>query len=129
MKKIVCFTALSLALLFVFASCTANTATQPDETAFEKTINYEVVDINGNSEPFQLKTIKGTVGEALEEAGVLAGEEGDYGLYITSVNGIIADYNIDGTYWAFYIDGEMSMKGADQTPIEEGKVYSFKVQK
>ena len=36
---------------------------------------------------------------------------------------------IDGTYWAFYINDEMSMKGVDQTEIVAGKTYEFKAEK
>ncbi len=130
MKKIYSLITLSLAVLFVFASCTSmpadNGTTNPP---VEKRLDYEVVDAEGNTETFHIYTTKETVGEALQEAGILAGTEGDYGLYITSVNGIVADYNIDGTYWAFYIDGEMAAQGVDQTTIVQGELYSFRVEK
>lgn len=45
------------------------------------------------------------------------------------VNGIIADYDVDKTYWAFYINGEYAMSGVDTTKIEEGAAYSLKVEK
>lgn len=130
MKKVFSLIALLLAVLFVFAACTNNSAdTETTTAAVEKHLDYEVVDANGNTETFHINTTKETVGEALQEAGVLAGTEGDYGLYITSVNGIIADYSIDGTYWAFYVNDEYAAKGVDQTPIVEGEVYSFRVEK
>jgi hypothetical protein len=42
--------------------------------------------------------------QALEEIEGLTveGEESDYGLYVKTVNGITADYETDGAYWAFY---------------------------
>lgn len=132
MKKILSLIALSLAVLFVFASCSGNTADNETTTTtagVEKHLDYEVVDADGNAETSHIHTTKETVGEALQEAGVLAGTEGDYGLYITSVNGIVADYNIDGTYWAFYVNDAYATKGADQTPIVEGELYSFRVEK
>ena len=45
------------------------------------------------------------------------------------VNGITADYNVDGTYWAFYIDGEYAMTGVDVTDITAGSAYAMKVEK
>lgn len=88
-----------------------------------------VVDKEGNESNFVIKTDKKTVGEALVELGIVEGEEGDYGLYIKKVNGITADYDEDQTYWAFYIDGEYAMTGADATDIKEGSIYTFKVEK
>ena len=60
---------------------------------------------------------------------LIAGEEGEFGLYVKTVNGITADYDVDQTYWAFYVDGEYAMSGVDVTTIEEGKTYALKVEK
>ena len=60
---------------------------------------------------------------------LIDGEEGAYGLYVMMVNGITADYDVDQTYWAFYINGEMAMTGVDTSNIEAGATYSFKVEK
>ena len=78
---------------------------------------------------FTVQTNEKTVGEALQKLGVIDGEEGDYGLYIKTVNGITADYNKDGVYWAFYVDGEYAMTGADMTDVVDGTVYTFRVEK
>ena len=90
---------------------------------------FVVVDVEGNEKTFEIHTDKTTVGEALLELELIDGEDGDYGLYVKSVNGITADYNVDGTYWAFYINGEMAMTGVDATNVEAGATYSFKVEK
>ena len=74
---------------------------------------------------FTVKTDKETVGEALLEHGIIDGEDGPYGLYVKKVNGITADFDIDGSYWAFYINGEFSMTGVDTTPITDGAVYTL----
>lgn len=47
-----------------------------------------------------------TVGKALLDQGVIAGEDSSYGLYVKTVNGTTLDYDTDGMYWAFYINGE-----------------------
>ena len=91
--------------------------------------DFVVVDKEGKETSFEIHTDKTTVGEALLELGLIDGEAGDYGLYVKSVNGITADYDVDGTYWAFYINGEMAMSGVDATDVEEGAAYSFKVEK
>ena len=95
----------------------------------EHKFSFTVSDIDGNITEFEIRTDKAIVGEALLDLGLIKGEEGPYGLYVKEVNGISADFDKDGTYWAFYIDGEYAMSGVDLTEIEEGKVYSFKVEK
>jgi len=90
---------------------------------------FTVVDKDGNETAFEVSTDKETVGEALLDAKLIEGEEGAYGLYVKKVNGIVADYDVDQTYWAFYVNGEYAMSGVDVTKIEEGKTYTFKVEK
>ena len=90
---------------------------------------FVVVDKDGNETNFEIHTDKVTVGEALLELELIAGETSEYGLYVKTVNGITADYDVDQTYWAFYVDGEYAMSGVDVTTIEEGKTYALKVEK
>ena len=105
---------------------------QVDDTVFGEgavAFDFVVVDKDGNETKFEIHTDKTTVGEALLEVKLIEGEEGPYGLYVKSVNGITADYDVDQTYWAFYINGEMAMTGVDVTDVEAGATYSFKVEK
>ena len=88
-----------------------------------------VVEKEGAETEFEIHTDKETVGEALLETGLIEGDEGEYGLYVKTVNGITADYDEDGTYWAFYINDEYAQTGVDATPIKEGESYSFKAEK
>ena len=95
----------------------------------ETVFAFVVVDKDGKETKFEIHTDKTTVGEALLEVKLIEGEDGPYGLYVKSVNGITADYDVDQTYWAFYINGEMAMTGVDATNVEAGATYSFKVEK
>lgn len=90
---------------------------------------FTVVDAEDNETEFEIHTDKKTVGEALSELDLIAGDEGDYGLYVKTVNGITVDFDKDGAYWAFYIGDEYAATGVDSTEIEEGQEYSFKVEK
>lgn len=89
---------------------------------------FTVVDKEGTETAFEIHTDKETVGEALLELGLIAGDESEYGLYVKTVNGITADYDQDGVYWAFYVNGEYAQSGVDSTKITEGDSYSFKVE-
>lgn len=89
---------------------------------------FTVVDKDGNETQFEIHTDEETVGKALAGLGLIAGEEGEYGLFVKTVNGITADYDKDGVYWAFYINGEYAASGVDVTPIADGESYSFRVE-
>ena len=93
------------------------------------TFDLLVTDAEGNKKQFSIHTDETTVGAALLAVDLIQGYEGQYGLYVKTVDGITADYDKDPTYWAFYINGEYATAGVDQTPIDEGAVYSFAVTK
>ena len=76
-----------------------------------------------------VRTDKTVVGEALQELGLLEGEEGPYGLYVKVVNGIRADYDKDKVYWAFYVNGDYAVSGVDVTEICAGDEYALRVEK
>ncbi|MDE7031433.1 MAG: DUF4430 domain-containing protein [Lachnospiraceae bacterium] len=113
-----------------------NTPTAETGAAAESTVLGEgstsfaltVTDQNGNSTPFEIHTDRQTVGEALLELDLIAGDDSEYGLFVKTVNNITVDYDKDGKYWAFYIDDEYATSGVDATPITDGANYSFKVE-
>lgn len=94
-----------------------------------KVFSFTVTDADGNEKVYEIHTDKTTVGEALLELEIIAGEEGAYGLYVKTVDGITLDYDTDGMYWAFYENGEYAMTGVDSTDITEGAAYAFKAEK
>ena len=87
------------------------------------------IDGEGNETAVTVSTDADTVGAALAELGIVAGEDSDFGLYVKTVNNVTADYDTDGSYWAFYIDGEYASTGVDATEINEDAVYTFQVEK
>ena len=88
-----------------------------------------VTDLDGLSAVMEIRTDKTTVGEALLEHGVIEGEDSEYGLYVTAVNGVTLDYDTDGAYWAFYIDGEYAMTGVDATTIDVNSSYELRAER
>ena len=90
-----------------------------------KSFEFTVVNMAGEEATFEVKTDEDTVGAALLENNMIAGEDGDYGLYVKTVNGETVDYDKDGKYWAFYINGEYGMTGVDSTDIADGEHYEI----
>ena len=100
-------------------------ATYLEDTEFGQGSRKLIVEVKADNQTvkFTVHTDETTVGAALLANNLIDGEDGAYGLYVKVVNGITADYDIDQSYWAFYIDGEYAMSGVDTTDISEGSVY------
>lgn len=94
-----------------------------------KTFTFIATGEDGSDTAYSVHTDCTTVGEALQQLSLIDGEEGEFGLFVKTVNGITKDYNKDKAYWCFYIDGEMANSGVDKTEIVPGSVYAFKIEK
>ncbi len=133
MKKLL---SLVLCVLVIFGITACNkeepkdlweTATYTEDMVFgggEKTFDVEVV-AGDKSVTFTINTDKETVGDALLEHELIAGEDGAYGLYVKKVNGIEADYDKNGAYWGFNKNGEGMLTGVDGEEIEDGALYEL----
>ncbi len=135
---------LSLVLVFVLIAALAltgcsgtpaETTEAPAETApvtvlgeGSKSFELTIVDKEGAEHLYLIHTDEEMVGFALIAHELIEGEEGPYGMYIKSVLGQVLDYDADGMYWSFYINGEYALTGVDQTPITEGESYQLKAE-
>lgn len=109
-------------MAFSFISCDK----EKDTTgAGEITITVEVVNKAGETKEHEITTEKTNLADALVEAGLVEGTTDQYGLYITTVDGEVADYDADQAYWALSKDGEYLMTGASQTDIADGEHYEI----
>lgn len=106
-------------------------ATYLEDTEVGQGSKEMVVEVKAGEKSVKITvhTEETTVGAALLANNLIAGDAGQYGLYIKEVNGITADYDVDQTYWAFYIDGEYAVSGVDSTDITEGAVYQLEYTK
>ena len=86
---------------------------------------FTVTFADGEVKAYDIATDETTVGAALAALDLAQGERTQYGLYVKTIGGVRADYNLDGAYWAFYIDGEYAMTGVDATDIKDGSTYAF----
>lgn len=126
---------LCLLMLLCFAGCGNSaqagdlwqSATYTQDKEFgsgAKTVSVEVK-AGERSVTFTVKTDADTLGAALLEHKLIDGVQGDYGLNVTVVNGMTADYSKDKSYWGFYKDGTMMMVGVDGANIADGEHYEL----
>ena len=123
--------ALLLALLFsavVFAGC-GNDAKSGQESSGSvgsagKTIALTVTHKDGSTKEFNLETTEENLGAALLNEGIISGSDGEYGLFVTTVDGETADEG-NQEWWCLTIAGETATSGVDSTPIEDGGVYEL----
>lgn len=120
--------ALLAAMALTFTSCTEEDTptTDTEDTMLEFTV--EVTKNDGTTKTFPLQSDKKNVGDALIAEGLIEGEDGQYGWFITKVDGEYHKYEDDGKYWAFYIDGEYANTGVSETPITAGATYTFRAE-
>ena len=102
-------------------------ATYLKDTALGKGAKTVIVEVKAGEHSIELtiRTDKANLADALLEHKLLEGEESQYGLYVKKVNGILADYDLDHTYWGFYKNGEMMMVGVSSAEISNGEHYEL----
>ncbi len=117
MKKRVLSLGLALLLLFSLAACGQGNGA-------EKSVTLTVVHGDGTSKDIAVKSAKETLGEALLEAGVISGDDGPYGLFVTTVDGETADDSKE-QWWCLTKGGESVNTGVDSTPFADGDTFEF----
>ncbi len=90
-----------------------------------KSFSVTVVHADGSEKVFEYESAEEFVGPVLENAGLIKGNAGPYGLEITEVDGETAVYATDGAYWAVYVGEEYALSGIDTTPITQDGVYKL----
>ena len=118
------FASFLLMVLAVVMSVVSN-ANKPTGTAGSKQITVEVIHKDGTQAEFSYATDKEFLGELLVEEGLISGDKGAYGIYVSTVDGETADFAVDGGWWQLSQDGESVTVGADTLPITDGSTYTW----
>ncbi len=92
---------------------------EPADTALKFTVI--VVHSDGTEKTFEYETNGGKLGPVLVEKG-LAIESDSPGLY-NIIDGETADYNVDQSFWNFYVGDELANYGMNDAVIHDGDVF------
>lgn len=92
-----------------------------------KSITLQVLDQEKQTSEYQVQTDAEFLRQAMEEAKgfTFDGEMGDYGFTLYTINGETHNWNVDGSYWAVFVNEEYCQYGIDSQPIEDGDVFRF----
>lgn len=97
----------------------------PEGTAGGKTITVEVVHGDETTKEFVIKTDSENLRGALDqEEGLVAGEEGQFGLFILTVDGETVNSD-NQEWWCVTKNGEQLMTGVEDTVIADGEHYEI----
>lgn len=101
-----------------------NIATE-QATAVEKAITIEVIDSAKKSVTYNVTTDAEFLRGAMDDTEGLeySGDESQYGIMVKTVNGELADYDKNGAYWSFTVNGEYSNHGIDTQPVNDGDEF------
>ncbi|MDO4679513.1 MAG: DUF4430 domain-containing protein [Blautia sp.] len=97
---------------------------KPGTTAGEKEITVKVSALENGEKSFTYQTDAEYLGEVLTANKLIEGEDGQYGLFITTANGIKAD-DSKQQWWCITKGGEQVNTSADQTPIQNGDQFEL----
>ena len=103
---------------------------KPQPQAGSKAFTLEVIDDQGAEKAYSGKTDAEYLADLMKELQAQGdfsyeGETGEYGLFISTVNGLTADYDTNGAYWSIMVNGEYGQYGADAQPVADGDDFQL----
>jgi hypothetical protein len=96
----------------------------PSSITGQKKIVAEVVQSDGTSKSYNIKTDAEFLRGALEDKKLISGSETNLGLYVTTVDGVTAD-DSKKEWWCFTENGNAINTSVDETPITDGSHYEI----
>ena len=124
-KKQGIFSAIILVLL-VAGAYLAYHYLAPKAIEGSKTITISIDHMVGEDKTLTVKTDAEFLRAVLEQEGLVEGEESDFGLFITAVDGEKSDESKQ-QWWGYTKSGEYVETGVDQTVIADGDSFEFKL--
>ena len=114
-----------IALVLVVAAMAAvYFVTRPTAQEGSKAFTVTVVHADGSEKKFEYRTDEEKLGAFLEAKGLIDSKGADQGMFHT-VDGEKADWNVNQSYWAFYLGEEYATSGIYDTNITDGAVYKL----
>lgn len=94
----------------------------PKGTQGAKTIQVQTVFLDGTTKDHTIRTDAEFLRGALEQEGMVAGDESSYGLFVKTVDGYTVN-SANQEWWCFTKNGETLENGVDTIAIADGDHY------
>lgn len=108
-----------IALLVVIMCLTAC-----GQSASKKTVGITVDFGNGTTKSYSYTTERENLGDLLTDEKLIEATKGQYGLFITAVDGVKADEGKE-QWWKITRDGEMVLTGVSTTVLRDGDKFEL----
>ncbi len=107
---------------------------RPAASSGQKHVIVEVNASESSQSVYETNTseeyLEGLMNQLMKETDFsYAGVSSDYGMMVTEINGVKAEYEVDKTYWAIYVNGEYGSYGISEQPVADGDTFTFAVEK
>lgn len=101
----------------------------PKTTEGSKKVTLSVVSESGDATDYEAKTdalvLQELMDELEDDGFTYGGAESEYGLMVDTINGVRADYTLDGAYWSFYVNDAYCNYGISEQPVNDGDAFSI----
>ena len=116
-----------IALIVVIAlMAAAYFLTRPEAVEGGKNVTVVIVHKDGTAKELSYATDLNYLSELLLEKNLVTGYASEeYGFTIESVDGVVADWAVDGAYWALYEGDEYATTSAAGIVLVDGGVYKL----
>jgi len=123
-KKII-FAALALVLVIAVMAGLYLT-NRPQAVEGSKQVTIQIIHKDGTEKKLEYGTDKEYLADLLLEKELVTGYASEeYGFTIESVDGVTADWNVDGAYWALYEGEEYATASAAGIVLVDGGIYKL----
>lgn len=125
-------TILTMMLVLCMFAMTACGKTDKKDTTADAEQNAETCTVivtapDGNDTKYTMELQGDTLYDCLVANGFdFDGYQGEWGYYLTTINGVSADYDADGAYWSLYVNGEYGQFSIDAQPVAAGDEFELK---
>ncbi len=85
------------------------------------TVTYQ----DGKTKDFVYKTEEKFLGPVLRKEGLVEGHVDGGSFFIDAVDGLVADYSVNESWWKVLEDGEQVLVGVDELAIKDGGTYQL----
>jgi len=123
--KLIVTSVIVLIVMFV-ASFTAYIMLRPQGTEGAKQISIAVTVDGATVKSLNVNTNSEFLLEVLLDNNLVQGEQSAFGYWVTAVDGIVPDED-NQEWWALYHNGEFAMYGPDQTVLEDGDSFEYRL--